>query len=158
MKLIIKFLIIFIIIYIICYYIFPKDISILQTDISNFNFNLLLSRQPIVISDLLKNPNEIIDSWFKYNIKTLINNDTDNDDWIHNNYKYLFINANEDTEVIIYNAQITKKNPDTEDKIIIIKLKRNQSLILPFKWKYYANKINKWGIDDIITFSFGKFF
>jgi len=161
MKLLILILtIIIIIIYSICYYIFPTDISIFQTDIEKFDLTLLSSRQPIVISDYLQNPEEIINSWFKYNI---INYDFNNDefknnDWKHNNHKYLFMNAYEDTEIIIYKAQITKINPTTEDKIIVIKLKKNQSLILPFKWKYYASNINIWNIDDIITFSFGKVF
>ena len=160
MKLLIIILTIIIIIYIYCYYIFPTEISILQTDIQNFNFNILSSRQPIVISDYIKNPMEVINSWFNYNfISSITHNDlNETNDWIHNNYKYLYINAKEDTEVIIYNAQITKKNPTPEDKIIIIKLQKNQSLILPFKWKYYATNINKWGIDDIITFSFGHLF
>lgn len=161
MKLLIIILLIIIIIYAYCYYIFPTEISILQTDLNNFNFNLLSSRQPIVISDFIQNPSEVINSWFNYNII----NDNDNanmnaneNDWIHNNYKYLFINAYKDTEVIIYKAEITKMNPKAEDNIIIIKLQKNQSLILPFKWKYYSTNINKWGIDDLITFSFGRVF
>ena len=156
MKLLIIILSIILIIYAYCYYIFPNEISILQTDLSNFNFNLLTSRQPIVISDFIQEPLDVIKSWFNYNI---INNDNnDNNDWIHNNYKYLFINAYDDTEVIIYKAEITKINPKPEDNIIIIKLLKNQSLILPFKWKYYATNINKIGIDDLITFSFGRLF
>ena len=157
MKLLIIILSIIILIYAYCYYIFPKEISILQTDLTNFNFNLLSSRQPIVISDYIQDPSEVIKSWFNYNIiNPELNNNTN--DWIHNNYKYLFINANDDTEVIIYKAEITKINPKSEDNIIIIKLQKNQSLILPFKWKYYSNNINKWGIDDLITFSFGRLF
>lgn len=161
MKLLIIILTIIIIIYAYCYYIFPNEISILQTDLSNFNFSLLSSRQPIVISDFIQNPLEVINSWFNYNIINSNMNDNNNDnnnDWIHNNYKYLFINAYDDTEVIIYKAEITKINPKAEDNIIIIKLQKNQSLILPFKWKYYSNNINKWGIDDLITFSFGRLF
>ena len=161
MKLLIIILTIIIIIYAYCYYIFPNEISILQTDLSNFNFSLLSSRQPIVISDFIQNPLEVINSWFNYNIINSNMNDNNNDnnnDWIHNNYKYLFINAYDDTEVIIYKAEITKINPKAEDNIIIIKLQKNQSLILPFKWKYYSNNINKWGIDDLITFSFGRIF
>jgi len=85
----------------------------------------------IVISDYVQNPEDIINSWFKYNIINFDGNDNgyDNDnngndnDWKHNNHKYLFINALEDTEIIIYKAQITKINPTPEDKIIIIKLK-----------------------------------
>ena len=164
MKLLIIILTIIIIIYAYCYYIFPNEISILQTDLSNFNFSLLSSRQPIVISDFIQNPLEVINSWFNYNIinsnmnDNNNNNNNNNNDWIHNNYKYLFINAYDDTEVIIYKAEITKINPKAEDNIIIIKLQKNQSLILPFKWKYYSNNINKWGIDDLITFSFGRLF
>jgi hypothetical protein len=162
MKLLILILsIIIIIIYTICYYIFPKEVSILQTDIENFDINILSSRQPIVISDYIQNPEQVINSWFKYNIINFDNNHNDNNndnDWKHNNHKYLFINAVKDTEIIIYKAQITKINPTPEDKIIIIKLKQNQSLILPFKWKYYGNNINIWNIDDIITFSFGRLF
>ena len=163
MKLLIIILLIIVLIYTYCYYIFPKEISILQTDLTNFNFNLLSARQPIVISDFIQDPSEVIKSWFNYNIinpdnNNDNNNNNDNDDWKHNNYKYLFINANEDTEVIIYKAEITKINPKPEDNIIIIKLQKNQSLILPFKWKYYAQNINKWGIDDLITFSFGRLF
>jgi hypothetical protein len=209
MKLLILILsIIILIIYTICYYIFPTEVSIYQTDIEKFDINVLSSRQPIVISDYVQNPEDIINSWFKYNIINFDGNDNNNDngndndndndngngngngngndndngndngndndndngndndndngndnnDWKHNNHKYLFINAFEDTEIIIYKAQITKINPTPEDKIIIIKLKQNQSLILPFKWKYYGNKINIWNIDDIITFSFGRLF
>ena len=68
MKLLIIILLIIIIIYAYCYYIFPTEISILQTDLNNFNFNLLSSRQPIVISDFIQNPSEVINSWFNYNI------------------------------------------------------------------------------------------
>ena len=157
------FIIIFISIlflYTLCYYIFPTDISILQTTIEHFNFDLLSSRQPIVISDYLNNPNEIINSWFKYNIigDNNDNDDTNDEDWKHNNSKYLFINANENTEIIIYKAERTKENPPEDGKIIIIKLEKNQSLILPFKWKYYGNKIDKWKIDDYITFFAGRIF
>lgn len=158
MKLLIIILLIIVLIYAYCYYIFPKEVSILQTDLTNFNFNLLSARQPIVISDFIQDPSEVIKSWFNYNIINPDNNDNNNDDWKHNNYKYLFINATQDTEVIIYKAEITKINPKPEDNIIIIKLQKNQSLILPFKWKYYSNNINKWGIDDLITFSFGRLF
>jgi hypothetical protein len=166
MKLLILILsiIIIIIIYTICYYIFPTEVSIFQTDIDKFDINVLSSRQPIVISDYLQNPEEIINSWFKYNFIDFDDNNennnenNNNNDWKHNNHKYLFINAFKDTEIIIYKAQITKINPTPEDKIIIIKLKEKQSLILPFKWKYFGNNINIWNINDIITFSFGRLF
>jgi len=160
MKIIFIIFISILLLYILCYYIFPSDISILQTSIDHFTFDLLSSRQPIVITDYIKDPEEIINSWFKYNfINFNDNNDDDNNnDWIQNNNKYLFINAIEDTELIIYKAERTKENPPEDGKIIIIKLEKNQSIILPFKWKYYGNKINKWTIDDYITFFVGRIF
>ena len=157
MKLLIIIICCIIIAYAICYYVFPPEISILQTEIEEFKLSSLLLRQPIVISDQLQNPTEVIESWFKYNFK-YEDQSLSNEDWVHNNHKYLFINATEDTEIIIYKAEIKRSNPTPEDKIIIIKLKKNQSLILPFKWKYYGSHINKWGIDDLITFSFGRLF
>jgi hypothetical protein len=157
MKLIIIIISIIILFYAFCYYLFPTEISILQTNVNEFNFNNLTKRQPIVISDFIQDPEKIIECWFKFNFKSKLET-TASDDWIHNNYKYLFINAIEDTEVIIHNAKRTKENPSSDEKIIAIKLQKNQSLILPFKWKYYGNNLDIWGIDDIITASFGKFF
>ena len=145
-----------IIIYTYCYYIFPTEISILQTEIDKFKLTSLSLRQPIVITDLLQDPINLIDSWFKYNIKK--KDENIDDDWMQNNHKYMFINANKDTEIIIYKAETKRTNPTAEDNIIIIKLKRYQSLILPFKWKYYGTNFNKWAIDDLITFSFGRLF
>lgn len=159
MKLIYIIIIFIIVFYTLCYYLFPNELSILQTNIDNFDFSLLSKRQPIVISDYIQEARKVIDCWFKYNFIYKLNNENNND-WIHINYKYLFINATNNIEVIIYKAQIQKQNPTSSDKIIIIKLEKNQSLILPFKWKYYIDNkdYDIWGIDDLITFSFGKFF
>jgi hypothetical protein len=147
-------LIIFIIIYICCYFIFPPTIQILQTNITDFNFNLLYLRQPIVIPDYLEDTEKLINSWFNYNIINYDNDDNNNDDWKFNKNKYLFINAIEDTEIIIYKASIYSIIPDENDRIIAIKLEKKQSLILPYKWKYYIkrNNVNIWKIDDIITY------
>ena len=186
-------ILIIITIYIYCYFIFPSSVIILQTTIKDFDFNLLNNRQPIVITDFLKEKNKLIDSWFNYNYIVNDNNnrddndnddndndndnddndndndnndnnnrnDNDNDEWIHNKYKYVFISANKDTEIIIYKASIYSNIPDENERIIAVKLQKNQSLILPFKWKYYINNykdINTWGIHDLITFSVGLFF
>lgn len=142
-----------IIIYISCYFIFPPSVQILQTTISDFTFTTLHTRQPIVITDYLQEKRELIDTWFKYNSITEITEN--NEGWIHNKYKYLFINANTNTEVIIYKASIYSKPPNENDRIIAIKLQKNQSLILPYRWKYVCNNpsdITCWGIHDIPTF------
>jgi hypothetical protein len=153
MKFILLFIVL-IIIYIYCYFIFPSTIQILQTTISDFNFSLLYTRQPIVISDYLHEKEKLIHSWFQYNFIYKINNN-ENDEWIHNNHKYLFINANNDTEIIIYKASIYNYIPNEDDTIIAIKLEKNQSLIIPYKWKYYIktkDDIDIWAIDDLITY------
>lgn len=146
-------IIIVIIIYISCYFIFPPSVQILQTTISDFTFATLHMRQPIVITDYLQEKKELIDTWFKYNLITEITETKDG--WIHNKYKYLFINANNDTEVIIYKASIYKTPPNENDRIIAIKLQKDQSLILPYRWKYFIDNpsdISCWGVHDIPTF------
>lgn len=142
---------IFIIIYIFCYFIFPSTILILQSNINNFNFSSLNTRQPIVISDFLQEPEKLIRLWFNYNFILNINNYKNT--WFHNKYKFLFLNAKKDTEIIIYKASIFQYIPDENDKIIIVKLQKSQSLIIPFKWNYYLNNndVDIWGINDLIT-------
>jgi len=142
--------IIIIIIYICCYFIFPPDILILQTNISDFNFSSLITRHPIVISDYLQEPEKLVQLWFNTNFKTSLN---PTNDWVQNKNKYLFINASKDTEIIIYKATIFSYIPNEDDKIIAIKLKKSQSLILPYRWNYYLNPddVSIWGINDVIT-------
>lgn len=145
--------------YIYCYYIFPKSITILQTTLNNFDFNLLLQRQPLVIGDKIININEIINLWFSPNI---IDNDilniNNNDKWVINNYKYLFIYSINDIEILLYQAgqHFINNEPNTKEPLIAIKLRANQSVIIPFKWYYnIKNKdnIKAIGIDDYITYS-----
>jgi hypothetical protein len=156
MNLILIIIIILILIYISCYFIFPPSTQILQTTVNDFTFPILYTRQPIVIDDYIQEKEDLIYSWFNYNfIKKLDTNDNDEPEWKHNNYKYLFMNANADTEVIIYKASISSKIPDENDRIIAIKLKKDQSLIIPYKWKYFINKnedVSLWGMNDLITF------
>lgn len=156
-NLVIIILTIIILIYISCYFIFPSSIQILQTNIGDFNFSILYTKQPIVIYDSLKEKEELINSWFKYNFIINLNDDDYyyENNWIYNKYKYLFISANNDTEVIIHKASIYSTIPNENDNIIAIKLQKDQSLILPYRWKYYCEKkedISIWGINDIITF------
>jgi hypothetical protein len=143
-------ILIIILIYICCYFIFPPDILILQSNISDFNFSSLITRQPIVLSDYLQEPEKLIKLWFNYNFINSINQD---ENWYNNKNKYLFINAIKDTEIIIYKATIFSYIPNENDKIIAIKLQKSQSLILPYRWNYYLNPndVYIWGINDIIT-------
>lgn len=163
----ISIIVIILIIYIYCYFIFPATVQILQTTINDFNFSLLYLRQPIVITDYLEEKDKLVNSWFNYNfIKKFDYRENSGDyqdesTWIHNNYKYLFINANENTEVIIYKASCYSCNPGENDRIIAIKLEAKQSLILPYKWKYYIKtkeEVDIWAIHDPITSFLGLVF
>ena len=127
-------IIIILIIYIYCYFIFPTSIIILQTTISDFNFNILTTRQPIVISSHIQEKEKLIDAWFNYNYITY-DYQPDFTIWNHNKFKFLFFHSTDDTEIIIYKASFYSKPPETDDNIIAIKLQKDQSLIIPFKWK-----------------------
>jgi hypothetical protein len=91
MNKILLIIIILIILYICCYYINPNEIIILQTNIINFNLDLLYKKQPIVIEDKILDVSILIEAWFKQNIKEKINKDINI--WHTNNHKYLFINS-----------------------------------------------------------------
>ena len=151
---------IILIIYMLCYYIFPKELTIYQSTLSDFNFNLLYNKQPIVINDKIVDMNILLDSWFKQNF--INKNEIINDKWIINNNKYLFIHSNDDdNEIFITNAKFNNIIPPTsEEKIVNIKLHKNQSIIIPFKWKYYTEKNNYtvYGINDYITYFLAFFF
>jgi len=147
------FIIIIILIYICCYFVFPSNILILQTKITDFNFSILNTRQPIVLSDFLQEPEKLINLWFNYNFINKFEENINN--WKHNNNKFLFINANNNTEIILFKASFNQYIPDENDKILIIKLEKSQSLIIPYKWNYYIKKnddVNIWKINDLITF------
>lgn len=147
-------LLVLFILYIYCYFVFSSVITILQTNVNDFKFDLLYQKQPIVINDKIKNINNILDIWFKQNI--IDNNiNIDNNSWITNKYKYLYIYTLYDTEILLSKPNINNKIPDEKEKIINIKLKEFQSLIIPFKWKYFIdnkNNINLYGIHDYITY------
>jgi len=91
---------ILLIIYASLYYIIPSSLIILQTTLNNFNFDLLLEKQPLIIQDKIADVNQVISSWFKENIIEDINN-TKNDDWITNKHKYLYIQSDDETEIEI---------------------------------------------------------
>lgn len=149
--------IIIILLYIYCYFIYPSSIIILQSTLNNFDFNLLLQRQPLVIGDKIIDIDKIINLWFSPNI---INYDIKNiniNNWNKNNHKYLFIYSLDNIEILLYQAgqKFINDIPDEKEPILAIKLKKNQSLIIPFKWYYNIknnNNIKVIGIHDYITY------
>lgn len=159
MKVILLILVI-IIIYIYGYFIYPSDISILQSSLSNFNFNLLLKRQPLVIDDKVKNIIGVIDAWFSYNI---IQDHIFNEKriWNINEYKYLVIYCTNDDDILLYQAgnKVIDDTPDNREPVINIILKQNQFVVIPYRWYYNIKNINSfklYGIHDYITYILDK--
>ena len=138
------------------YYIFIDEISIYQVSVEHFDFDLLYKRQPIVISESIKDINDIFDNWFKYNI---IKYDiVKTNDWERNNYKYLLFYSNNNempVEITICNPLAKEYNgvPHIDSKMTTIKLKNNMVLIIPFRWKYHiVGNPEIHGVHDYITY------
>jgi len=142
--------------YLYCYFVFPSHISIIQTTLSSFNFNMLLERQPIVVDDTIKDILSVIDSWFSSNIiqDAEIN---DKKTWNINRHKYLVCYTLDDDELLLYKAGNSVVNDVADDKepIIAITLKKHQTVIVPFQWYYnIKNKDNfkLYGVHDYCTY------
>lgn len=148
--------IVILLIYIYSYFIFPLSIVIIQTTLSDFNFNLLTEKQPIILGDKITDVNTIITSWFKFNIiQDILFNFKYN--WNINYHKYLMIYCLEDTEILLYKAGYSVKNnvPDNKEIIVAVKVKENHCIIIPYKWYYNIknnNNIKLYGIHDYITY------
>jgi len=156
MKLIVLIVIAIIIyIYVSYYYRTPDNISILQSRLNEFDFSLLNEKQPIIIEDRLKDSNELSKLWFKWNqIKTF--GGYDDNKWYKNKYKYILVHPENDTDILLYPAgkNLVNNEPDPEEQLIIIKLKANQLLIIPYHWHFMIetkNNINFIGIHDLLT-------
>jgi hypothetical protein len=138
------------------YFIFNDEITIYQTRVNNFDYNLLYTKQPLVIEDSVENIDIIIHDVFNSNI-VHYNVMTDKL-WTRNKYKYLLVYADENTvsEVTLYHP--SKKLVDgmplqDTDSLITIKLTKKKVLIIPFKWYYnIVGNVQLHGIHDIITY------
>lgn len=144
--------------YIYCYFIYPNHISILQSSLVDFDFNLLLNKQPLVIEDRIKDIRIVLNSWFSPNIIQDIEFDTSRT-WNRNFNKYLVCYAIDDTDIVLCSCGNTVINDianDTEP-IINIKLKKTQCLIIPYRWYYnIKNNVKLYGIHDYITYILDK--
>jgi len=143
--------------YIYCYFIFPKNVSIIQTSLEDFDFHLLLKRQPLVIEDRVKDIIIVLTSWFSYNIIQ----DTEFDTkrlWNINSHKYLYCYALSDTEILLYppGNNVINDTLDNREPVLGIQLKASQSIIIPFRWYYNIKNIEcikLYGIHDYVTYA-----
>tara|TARA_B100001540_G_C15816779_1_gene648011 strand:+ start:201 stop:686 length:486 start_codon:yes stop_codon:yes gene_type:complete len=156
-KILLAIVLIIIIIYSLCYLIFPEEIVLLQVKKENLSINNLLSKQPIIIENKINR--EYIDKIFKFNLISKIKK---NNIWNRTNNKYTLFFAKNDTTIFISNPKKIKYEEPTKNDIVIeIKIKKDQSLILPYKWYYSLdnkNQIIKYGIHDYITYIYNIIF
>ena len=150
------FIVLVVLLYAYCYFVYPHHISIIQSTLSEFNFNMLLERQPLVIEDTVKDIFMVLNSWFSFNIIQDIEFNQ-NRLWNINFHKYLYCYSTEDTEILLYKAgnNVTNDTPDNSEPVIAIKLKQKQSLIIPYRWYYNIKNINDvklYGIHDYVTY------
>lgn len=157
MKNLLLIIILLIILYSSLYFIFKEEIIIQQIKKKNITLDILINKQPIVIED--KFTQKEIKNIFQYNI---IEYPIYNKIWERNQYKYILFYAINDTNIFISNPKKLKFEIPTENDIVIdIQLKKNQTLILSFKW--YYSLINKedikiYGIHDYITYGLNFIF
>jgi len=151
------YLVIFLILlYTSLYYIFIDEISIYQLSVEHFDFDILYKKQPIVITESIKDIDDLISKWFNYNI--IYHNNNPPKLWERNKFKYCMIYSNgknEDfCEINLCNPLSLQNNgcPDGNSKITTVKLQNNKVLIIPFKWYYNISGSPKIiGIHDYIT-------
>jgi len=148
-------IVIILFIYVKSYYKYQTQISILQTTLPEFNFDMLREKQPLVISDQIVSIDDIYKLWFTPNIvikRSLLASEL----WHKNISKYLVICAETEGDVYLYPAGkpiIDNNHPDTNESLIAISLKPQQIVIVPFHWYYLINmKCNILDVHDYITY------
>ena len=155
-------LIILLTVYISYYYRYPSKVTILQTSLSNFYFDMLCEKQPIVIEDRLVDVGVLSDVWFKHNTVErfqLASSDIDNPIWIRNNYKFTVVNCQDACEVLLASAtdEPDKNNVMPENATLVaLRLAAHQSVIIPYHMHYaITQRENKTvaclGIHDLLT-------
>jgi hypothetical protein len=143
--------------YIYCYFVFPDNITILQTSLNEFDFNLLLQRQPLVVEDSVKDILTLLKSWFSSNIIRDVEFN-EKKMWNINYHKYIYLySLSDNNEVLLYQAgnKVIDDVPDNREPVLSINLKKYQGVIIPFRWYYnISNKNNSkiYGIHDYCTY------
>jgi hypothetical protein len=155
---------IFIILYILCYFVFSSEISIFQTTLSEFDFDMLNQKMPIVFENAIQagQMDVIYSSWFSSNFVNVVGGRGEPEKWHRNHHKYMIYLAKSDDSSILLlrpgSKIINYKNesdffPDENENIVEIKLVENQFMIIPFKWYFFINGKGgeMTGIDDYVT-------
>lgn len=178
-----KLLLIILIILIICIYFhyyskYNTSYEISQTYLDKINLDLLYERNPIVIYDSLKTPNQLLKTLFKYYYISKHEYKITNNKVITNRYKlsYVYCNDNECYVNLINpsykNSFQWSKHQQSNDMIsntelentnveyVTIKLKPLQVLIIPSHWLLQSTSsfttLYKVNLDDLFSWIYFK--
>jgi hypothetical protein len=141
--------------YVMYYYKVPATLTILQTTLQDFHFDMLREKQPIVLQDRVADIDHLRRLWFKWNFTTPFKL-TPNADltWIRNKYKYLILQADEDCEVFLASASERMEDGTMPDSatLVAVQLAAKQCVIVPFRMYYAVSKQNSAiGVHDLVT-------
>lgn len=150
-------IIILVIIYLSYYTRVITTITILQTTLGDFQFDMLYEKQPIVIQDEIADLAQVLAAWFPNNTRTegtLIPGAA----WTQNRHKYLLIQAQTEGDLYLVNSSAVMGAdgmPDPQSQALVgIHLRPGQVVIVPFKMRFApadgfaATTI---GVHDLIT-------
>jgi|APGre2960657404_1045060.scaffolds.fasta_scaffold04313_1 hypothetical protein len=150
-------LLIIMFVYVSYYYRSPSTVAILQSTLDEFELDMFLQKQPIVISDEVQQWESLKSAWFPSNKVDLFLESSPSDAWARNRYKYLLIQPYQSCEVMLYpaNKKMNKENVPPEDETLLaIKMNPNQIIILPFRWHFTVSNGASYGwmgVHDWVT-------
>lgn len=140
-----------VLIYVRYYFSHNNDYDILQTDLENFNLNLLYDRYPVIIYDQILNPQDLLKTIFKYQFTFKKFGSFNPLFPTLNNHKFMVLYNDKTNATIniispkykslmkwsnVNGMRITNTPLESIDNVqyITIKLKQNQVMILPMQW------------------------
>lgn len=132
----------------------PSNVVIMQSSLADFDLNMLLEKQPIVIQDRVENIQPAWDGWFRYNIKSRFEIMPEIG-WIKNRYKRMLLHGLSDGEVLLCppGCKTAGGVPDPSEEVIAIKLYQGMSLLIPYRWHFaVTEKVYANGIHDLVTY------
>jgi hypothetical protein len=151
--------IVLIIIYISSYYRYPQTTSILQTSVPQYNHDILLQKQLLVIDDVLANIDIVKEAWFSTNLITNFSM-TGSETWNINRYKYMCMYAMTNGELFYFPASKNKHvGPDgaplDNETVISINISAGQVVIVPRHYRYLIPEnmnVQCLGIHDYVSY------
>lgn len=153
---------ILLVVYISYYYRYPLSITILQTTLDNFYFDMLREKQPIVVEDRVVDAEALSTMWFKHNLRYAFPLQTSREDdpvWIRNKYKFMLIHCEQPCEILVARAiDVPVQNQMPENATLVaLRLSPKQSVIVPYRMHYAIThkeitNVQCVGVHDLVTF------